>query len=127
MTLTSGGRLGIGETAPSVPLQVAGNANISGDAVFGGDINLTGTLIGNIQGNVVGNVNGQFTGNINATTGISTFNNVSIVGVGTADDYQVDKLSVGGNYFSDGNRISCLLYTSPSPRDGRISRMPSSA
>ena len=106
MTLTSGGRLGIGETAPSVPLQVAGNANISGDAVFGGDINLTGTLIGNIQGNVVGNVNGQFTGNINATTGISTFNNVSIVGVGTADDYQVDKLSVGGNYFSDGNRIS---------------------
>ena len=23
--------------------------------------------------------------------------------------------------------ISCLLYTSPSPRDGRISRMPSSA
>ena len=23
--------------------------------------------------------------------------------------------------------IACLLYTSPSPRDGRISRMPSSA
>ena len=23
--------------------------------------------------------------------------------------------------------LSCLLYTSPSPRDGRISRMPSSA
>ena len=23
--------------------------------------------------------------------------------------------------------INCLLYTSPSPRDGRISRMPSSA
>ena len=29
-----------------------------------------------------------------------------------------------------GNRIekiACLLYTSPSPRDGQISRMPSSA
>ena len=27
-----------------------------------------------------------------------------------------------------GNRhYTCLLYTSPSPRDGRISRMPSSA
>ena len=25
------------------------------------------------------------------------------------------------------NRISCLLYTSPSPRDGLLSRMPSSA
>ena len=24
-------------------------------------------------------------------------------------------------------RFACLLYTSPSPRDGRISRMPSSA
>ena len=28
---------------------------------------------------------------------------------------------------SAGTYISCLLYTSPSPRDGRISRMPSSA
>ena len=26
-----------------------------------------------------------------------------------------------------GNRMSCLLYTSPSPRDQRGSRMPSSA
>ena len=26
-----------------------------------------------------------------------------------------------------GKNIDCLLYTSPSPRDGRISRMPSSA
>ena len=28
------------------------------------------------------------------------------------------------NYF---NGMSCLLYTSPSPRDGLLSRMPSSA
>ena len=28
---------------------------------------------------------------------------------------------------NDGNTISCLLYTSPSPRDQRGSRMPSSA
>ena len=27
----------------------------------------------------------------------------------------------------DGISISCLLYTSPSPRDGLLSRMPSSA
>ena len=26
-----------------------------------------------------------------------------------------------------GNAIDCLLYTSPSPRDGLLSRMPSSA
>ena len=28
---------------------------------------------------------------------------------------------------STGSRLPCLLYTSPSPRDGLLSRMPSSA
>ena len=28
---------------------------------------------------------------------------------------------------STGDLVDCLLYTSPSPRDGSISRMPSSA
>ena len=32
-----------------------------------------------------------------------------------------------GNYLSDKQFIYCLLYTSPSPRDGLLSRMPSSA
>ena len=30
-------------------------------------------------------------------------------------------------YNKDGNKLDCLLYTSPSPRDQRGSRMPSSA
>ena len=38
--------------------------------------------------------------------------------------YSADK---GGNENSHLYLISCLLYTSPSPRDGQISRMPSSA
>ena len=29
--------------------------------------------------------------------------------------------------YKDGNYKDCLLYTSPSPRDKRLSRMPSSA
>ena len=36
----------------------------------------------------------------------------------------------GWVYFADENYITietCLLYTSPSPRDGLLSRMPSSA
>ena len=126
MTLTSAGNLGIGLTAPTVPLQVVGNANISGDSVFGGDISLTGgTLIGNIQGNLVGNVDGILTGNLNAVTGVSTFNNTLVNGIGTIEDLIVnEKLSIGGNYFADGNVVSinssaCLLYTSPSPRDDR--------
>ena len=32
----------------------------------------------------------------------------------------------GKNYTADGQK-GCLLYTSPSPRDGLLSRMPSSA
>ena len=30
-------------------------------------------------------------------------------------------------YSIDGGSMTCLLYTSPSPRDGLLSRMPSSA
>ena len=44
-------------------------------------------------------------------------------------DKTVDAL-IGSAYGSAGERcmaISCLLYTSPSPRDGLLSRMPSSA
>src|SRR5665647_3860817 len=33
----------------------------------------------------------------------------------------------GDGYIDIGDSISCLLYTSPSPRDGLLSRMPSSA
>ena len=31
------------------------------------------------------------------------------------------------NWLSEKQYLSCLLYTSPSPRDGLLSRMPSSA
>ena len=33
----------------------------------------------------------------------------------------------GRRFVVDGRAESCLLYTSPSPRDGLLSRMPSSA
>ena len=35
--------------------------------------------------------------------------------------------SAGNNFLGGENTIACLLYTSPSPRDGLLSRMPSSA
>ena len=39
------------------------------------------------------------------------------------------KIAVTGNKFNDKmyHHHTCLLYTSPSPRDGLLSRMPSSA
>ena len=40
----------------------------------------------------------------------------------------ITKLTNGKTHLNlDGNTNSCLLYTSPSPRDKRQSRMPSSA
>ena len=37
------------------------------------------------------------------------------------------RLIAGLENLTDGEIIICLLYTSPSPRDGLLSRMPSSA
>ena len=46
-----------------------------------------------------------------------------ITGVTGQDGYYLSKLLLEKNYEVHG----CLLYTSPSPRDGLLSRMPSSA
>ena len=53
-----------------------------------------------------------------------------------ADFQELDPFTMGIRVFYDGEQIdaimpkmyqNCLLYTSPSPRDGLLSRMPSSA
>ena len=40
---------------------------------------------------------------------------------------RIDTIKIGLGIFILGSLCSCLLYTSPSPRDGLLSRMPSSA
>ena len=42
--------------------------------------NVTGNLTGNVTGNVAGNVTGNLTGNVTASSGTSTFNDVTING-----------------------------------------------
>ena len=39
----------------------------------------------------------------------------------------VDNKISNDNTHNTSNDVACLLYTSPSPRDGLLSRMPSSA
>ena len=97
MTLTNTGRLGIGLTNPSDELHVDGGATVSGALGVGGNINLTGTLIGNVQGTVIGNVVGVLAGNTNATVGISTLNNLSVAGIATITNLKSSKISVGEN------------------------------
>ena len=43
------------------------------------------------------------------------------------DGYTIEGITQEGNSFTTTRPIYCLLYTSPSPRDKRQSRMPSSA
>ena len=48
-------------------------------------------------------------------------------GAGAHIDFQIDGTAKGGIQYVTNGSASCLLYTSPSPRDGLLSRMPSSA
>ena len=41
--------------------------------------------------------------------------------------YQVQKFTLGAREMREAPYLACLLYTSPSPRDATLSRMPSSA
>ena len=43
------------------------------------------------------------------------------------ESYHMDYKEVFENFIEDRKKYTCLLYTSPSPRDQRGSRMPSSA
>ena len=55
--------------------------------------------------------------------------NLNLSGIVTASSFKGDGSGLTGVVQSDtplGNS-TCLLYTSPSPRDGLLSRMPSSA
>ena len=54
--------------------------------------------------------------------------NIKVIGVGGGGGNAINRmieLDVKGVEFISAN--TCLLYTSPSPRDGLLSRMPSSA
>ena len=106
MTLTSDGNLGIGITTPTVPLQVVGNSSISGNAVFGGDINCTGTIFSGLTGNVTGDLNGDLFGNITASSGTSTIDQLTVTGIGTFENFVSNtSIYIGGNYSSDGMKF----------------------
>ena len=106
MTLTSDGMLGLGVTTPTVPLQVVGNSNISGNAVFGGDINCTGTIFSGLTGNVTGDLNGDLFGNVTASSGTSTVDQLIVTGIGTFENFVSNtSIYVGGNYTNDGMKF----------------------
>ena len=106
MTLTSDGMLGIGVTTPTVPFQVVGNSNISGNAAFGGDINCTGTIFSGLTGNVTGDLNGDLFGNVTASSGTSTVDQIIVTGIGTFENFVSNtSIYIGGNYSSSSMKF----------------------
>ena len=91
-SLTYGGNLGLGITNPSNTLHVVGTSTVTGDANFGGNVTISGSLTpGTLN---LSQFTGNVSGNINATSGVSTFNNIqtnsniilsssSSIGIGT--------------------------------------------
>ena len=51
----------------------------------------------------------------------------SIVDIDTVEEESIDAIAFPDDEADEHQFIVCLLYTSPSPRDGLLSRMPSSA
>ena len=51
-----------------------------------------------------------------------TIKEIIVPDIGDFDEVEIIEILV-----AEGDNIDCLLYTSPSPRDKRQSRMPSSA
>ena len=60
---------------------------------------------------------------------------IPVVGLGTSRVFEPSRIELNAVkeildvFYENGGRLidTCLLYTSPSPRDGLLSRMPSSA
>ena len=76
---------------------------------------------GSITTTILGGVS-PFTMALTDNAGASLFSTVNSDGVEL-----INNLVVGDYFLSVADSNNCLLYTSPSPRDGLLSRMPSSA
>ena len=107
MTLTGiGGSLGIGVTNPTVSLEVDGKIKVTGLSTFsnklfvGNNLSVKENL--DVIGTITGNLSGTVNGNVNATSGISTFNNVS-TGVATVTTLKASKIGIKTSLVGSNN------------------------
>ena len=78
MSLTYGGRLGLGKTDPDETLHVVGTSTVTSNAWFGNDVTIKGTLTASSLN--LASFSGTLLGNVSTTTGISTFSNLKTSG-----------------------------------------------
>ena len=76
MSLTYGGRLGIGKSNPDHNLHVVGTSTVTENAYIGQNLYVAGNIVGSIE------IDPVITSNVNATTGISTFKNIEVLNNG---------------------------------------------
>ena len=90
MTLTYGGRLGLGNTNPHNTLHVVGTSTVTGNSWFGGNVEISGNL--SVNGSLSGNIFALQAQQVYATSGVSTFYDITIgndafvagsIGIGT--------------------------------------------
>ena len=112
--------------ASGKPLQVAGANGTSGDYLKSTGSSVAWTTFPSIPA-------AQVNTDWNATSGVAQIlNKPTLAAVATSGSYN-DLLNTptipSAQIQTDWNQSNsaCLLYTSPSPRDGLLSRMPSSA
>lgn len=79
MSLTYGGNLGLGKTNPDNTLHVVGTSTVTGNAFFGNDVTIIGTL--SAASLSIPSVTGQLVGNVYASSGVSTFNNLTTANI----------------------------------------------
>ena len=78
MSLTYDGKLGINKTNPDQTLHVVGTSTVTGNAWFGNDVIINGTLSAGTLS--LTSFSGTLLGNAYSTSGISTFNILDILG-----------------------------------------------
>ena len=117
MTLTWDGNLGINQTVPTHKLHVVGTSTVTGNAWFGGNLTVAGSISGTVS------LDDVITSNIYTTAGVSTISTLNVtgsvdfgdtsfvglgdnVGVGTDSGFQDTGLTV-----DNGIRANTLTLT----------------
>jgi len=74
MTLTWDGNLGINQTVPTHKLHVVGTSTVTGNAWFGGNLTVAGSISGTVS------LDDVITSNIYTTAGVSTISTLNVTG-----------------------------------------------
>ncbi len=125
MSLTYGGSLGLGKTNPDNTLHVVGTSTVTGNAFFGNNVTILGSL--SAASLSLPTLTGQLIGNVYASSGVSTFSRVettssitvstgSSIGIGTtrpivgldlrAGTGLIANLGIGTDAVGDGNALN---------------------